>query len=207
MGIKARYTKPRPRRKPVTKGKRLSHADLIEAGRKWCSRSWRPPRYWDDSGDTGRGACSIVLTDITTAVSETPDVLGWCAKTSILLEAKATRSDFLGDKKKLFRSRPELGVGDLRYYITPVGLVSVDELPAGWGLIEVTTRGGVRVLRGSQHHKADKGNELVIMQSLIRRLRVQPGRHIMINAYSMDRPGKCRASVTLKTERPDDELV
>lgn len=48
---------------------------------------------------------------------------------TILLEAKISRSDFMKDKSKDFRNNPGLGVGLLRYYITPKGLLTLDDLP------------------------------------------------------------------------------
>jgi hypothetical protein len=35
-----------------------------------------------------------------------------------------------------------------RYYLAPQGLLSPSELPDRWGLIEVTTRGGLKVVQG-----------------------------------------------------------
>jgi len=67
-------------------------------------------------------------------------VIGWREGASILLEAKASRSDFAVDAKKPHRADPWRGVGDWRFYIAPAGMVSVDELPERWGLIEVQGR-------------------------------------------------------------------
>jgi len=75
---------------------------------------------------------------------EIPDALGFASRKSTLIECKASRSDFLSDKKKSFRQKPDEGMGCLRYYLTPPGLVDPDELPENWGLYEV--KGG-RVYR------------------------------------------------------------
>jgi len=48
---------------------------------------------------------------------------------SYMIECKATRSDFLSDKTKPFRKKPERGVGNYRYYMTPPNLISADDLP------------------------------------------------------------------------------
>lgn len=71
-----------------------------------------------------------------TASGEQPDCLGFRSGVSCLIECKISRSDFLVDKRKKFRVDPSLGLGDWRFFLTPKGLVTVDELPTGWGLLE-----------------------------------------------------------------------
>lgn len=71
-----------------------------------------------------------------TNTGEQPDCLGFRSGLSCLIECKTSRSDFLVDKRKKFRVDPLLGMGDWRFFLTPVGLVQVEELPAGWGLLE-----------------------------------------------------------------------
>lgn len=67
---------------------------------------------------------------------EQPDCLGFRSGLSCLIECKTSRSDFLVDKRKKFRINPQMGLGDWRFFLTPKGLVTIDELPAGWGLLE-----------------------------------------------------------------------
>ncbi len=69
---------------------------------------------------------------------EQPDVIGFRSSVSCLIEAKVSRSDFLTDKKKRFRINPELGMGDWRFFISPPDIISIDDLPKGWGLLHVT---------------------------------------------------------------------
>lgn len=67
-------------------------------------------------------------------MGEQPDVIGFRSSSSCIIEAKATRSDFLADAKKPWRSgSPALGV--YRFYICPEGLISTEELPKRWGLL------------------------------------------------------------------------
>lgn len=75
---------------------------------------------------------------------ESPDLIGFRNDNhTTMIEVKVSRSDFLGDKNKKFRSEPALGMGSHRYYACPEGLISVDEIPNKWGLIWVreTPRG------------------------------------------------------------------
>jgi len=66
---------------------------------------------------------------------EIPDAIGWDVDSSIVVECKATRADFLSDQKKPHRNG-EHSLGRYRYYLVPQGLVTVDEVPDGWGLLE-----------------------------------------------------------------------
>jgi hypothetical protein len=56
----------------------------------------------------------------------------------ILIESKVSRSDFHRDKKKWHRKHycdAAHGISD-RYYIAPPGMLTADDLPDGWGLLE-----------------------------------------------------------------------
>jgi len=70
---------------------------------------------------------------------EQPDVygLGW---QTIMIECKASRNDFLADKRKSFR-KPGHGCGSIRYYCANKGIITENDLPTGWGLIETSGRG------------------------------------------------------------------
>jgi hypothetical protein len=78
-----------------------------------------------------------------------PDAIGWKkACHSVMVECKVTRADFLVDREKPWRQKPERGVGSERFYLTLPGLITVEELPAGWGLLEFR-RGRVEMIRES----------------------------------------------------------
>jgi hypothetical protein len=85
--------------------------------------------------------CGVVLSEQSSASGETPDAIGWkrgCH--SVLVECKISRSDFLIDKQKPFRAQGASGMGCERFYLTPAGLLALDELPPGWGLLELRGR-------------------------------------------------------------------
>ena len=162
----------------------MTHDDLVEAGRQWLLRPHRLNSVEIKSGHCfGRGACSLVLTEIVTQVSETPDVIGWYGTASVILEAKVSRSDFLADQKKPFRRYPKNGMGRFRYYIAPRALIKPSELPGGWGLIEVSD-GKTRVVHGSWAFETRSDYEVAILLSLIRRFEIEPGRHTSIRVYT-----------------------
>jgi hypothetical protein len=98
----------------------MTHAQLVERAVGWLRRY----------------RCGVVLSEQACVSGEMPDAIGWKkACHSVLVECKVTRADFLADRTKPFRQKPEKGVGSERFYLTPAGLVKIEELPAGWGLL------------------------------------------------------------------------
>jgi hypothetical protein len=104
----------------------MTHAALVELAVKWLRSRYR---------------CGIILSEQSCASGEQPDVIGWKKKCrSVLVECKISRADFLADREKPFRRDPAQGMGSERFYMTPAGLIRPEELPAGWGLLEVRNR-------------------------------------------------------------------
>ena len=111
----------------------MTHAQLVGRAVRWL-RAYR---------------CGVVLSEQACVSGEMPDAIGWKqACHSVLVECKVTRGDFLADRAKPFRHKPQKGVGSERFYLTPPALIKVDELPVGWGLLELR-RGRVEMLRAS----------------------------------------------------------
>lgn len=170
----------------------ITHDELVELGRQWLSN--RSP---------------IVITEIA-ACSESPDVLGFACSYrkeikgrahynsgSILIECKASRSDFYADKKKFFRRYPEHGLGCFRYFLTPKGLINSTELPEKWGLMETTGK-QIRVVKIAEAQEFSERNEITVLVSAIRRLRIPEGEHCSIRAYQYET--KNRATITQNTK-------
>lgn len=111
----------------------MTHAHLVQRAVRWL-RHYR---------------CGVVLSEQACVSGEMPDALGWKqACHSVLVECKVTRSDFLADRAKPFRQKSEKGVGNERFYLAPPGMIKVEELPAGWGLLQIQ-RGRVEMLHAS----------------------------------------------------------
>ncbi len=126
-----------------------------------------------------RYRCGVVLSEQACASGEMPDAIGWKkACHSVLVECKVSRSDFLADRDKPFRQQPETGVGCERYYLAPRGLIGIDELPAGWGLLEVCGREIERVKASAKNHRSEIGfqNEMNLLLASVRRveIRIEP---------------------------------
>ena len=99
----------------------VTHKELTFLGEQWLKK---------------RGA-GVVMREIGayTRNNENPDIIGWVSSTSVLIECKKSRSDFLADKKKLFRRFPDKGMGDFRLYLCPEGIINPSDLPDNWGLL------------------------------------------------------------------------
>jgi len=111
----------------------MTHAQLVEKAVRWL-RSY---------------CCGVVLSEQACASGEMPDAIGWKkACHSVMVECKVTRADFLADREKPCRLKPERGVGSERFYLTLPGLIKIDELPESWGLLECR-RGRIEVQRES----------------------------------------------------------
>lgn len=126
----------------------MNHADMVVLAVTWLKRPL----------SRGGPGCQVALSEIRNGFkrSEIPDAIGFRAGTtdegSILVEVKTSRADFFADRQKKFRELPERGLGLYRYYMAPVGMVAVDELPEKWGLIEIkgSKRPEAKLIHG--HH-------------------------------------------------------
>lgn len=113
----------------------LNHSDLVLKAAKWLRRQ----------------GCRVILHDpFRTPLSEQPDAIGWREGVSLLVEVKTSIADFRIDAKKPWRTEPERGMGDWRFFMAPPGLLTDEVLPEGWGLIEADGR-ATRVVKGGPH--------------------------------------------------------
>jgi len=104
----------------------LAHSHLIDIAERWLMKS---------------KGCGFVLRELQcSGTSEIPDIIGFklsnpYSHSSILVECKVSRADFLADAKKDFRRKPESGVGAFRFYLCPAGVIHPEDLPRSWGLV------------------------------------------------------------------------
>ncbi len=128
----------------------MKHAGLVQLATRWLY---------------GAG-CGIVLTEPGRG-DERPDAIGWLPDgSSILVEAKRTRKDFLAEwsraDRKEHRRKPG-GMGTKRYYIAPSAVIRQSDLfENGWGLLEVWT-GAVHLARPSSTFSPDYAAEVRLM--------------------------------------------
>lgn len=114
----------------------------------------------------------IVMSEFVTSAQEIPDVLVMQSGAhSVLIECKASRSDFLSDKNKFFRRQEDYGMGDKRYYAASMGMIKPEELPDGWGLLEVGER-QIRETVEPKPKESNKRRECLMLMSALRRLEI-----------------------------------
>jgi hypothetical protein len=138
----------------------MTHAKLVSMAVQWLRRY----------------RCGVVLSEQACVSGEMPDAIGWKkACHSVLVESKISRGDFLADRDKPFRLKPEIGVGCERYYLSPRGLIRSEELPAGWGLLEVCGREIERVKPSAKNLRSDIGfgYEMNLLLASLRRVEVR----------------------------------
>lgn len=118
-----------------------------------------------------RQSC-VIMAEFVTAAQEIPDIIIWGSGAhSTLIECKVSRSDFLSDKSKFFRRQEDYGMGEHRYYAAPKGIISLDELPYGWGFLEVDNK-FVRKLVEPIQKESNKNKECLMLISALRRLEI-----------------------------------
>ncbi|ASW04113.1 hypothetical protein [Paraburkholderia aromaticivorans] len=106
------------------------HKLLVTLGERWLKRE---------------GFAVVASELVTGGTREQADVIGFRSNCSALIEAKASRSDFLADARKPHRVAGGLGV--YRFYLCPPGVIEVSDLPDRWGLLYAEGRGVRDVLR------------------------------------------------------------
>src|SRR5258705_8002774 len=120
--------------------------------------------------------CGVVLSEQCCASGETPDAIGWkrgCH--SVIVECKISRADFFIDREKPFRRKPKKGMGCERFYLTPAGLLRPEELPVGWGLLELRGRTAEMRVPSSKKLRSAAGfrYEMNLLLASLRRVEVR----------------------------------
>ena len=141
----------------------MTHAQIVHKAVQWL-RSYR---------------CGVILSEQSCASGEMPDAIGWKrACHSVLVECKISRADFFVDREKPFRQKSDLGMGCERFYLTPAGLLRPEELPRGWGLLEICHRKVSMVLPAARNMRTATGfrHEMNLLLASLRRveIRIEP---------------------------------
>ncbi len=143
----------------------MTHAELVLRAENWLKQQ----------------GCGIVFRDEFRAVTynhEQPDAIGWRNHLSLLIECKASRADFLAERNKPFRLTPNEGMGDWRFYLCPPDMITVGDLPEGWGLLYAFKHQVKKIhgfppnlnWRAKQPFNGAKQYELQMMYSALRRM-------------------------------------
>lgn len=115
---------------------KFTHQQLVDIGEKFLKKL----NY------------KVIGKEVKSMSSEIPDLIGFQCDISTVIECKTSRQDFIKDREKPHRI--EGGVGNFRFFLCPEGLITVDELPERWGLIEVNSKGRAEM----KYNPYGKGN-------------------------------------------------
>lgn len=138
----------------------MSHADLCKLAVRWL---------------TSRQKCTVVLSELVSTAYQTPDAIGWKYANSYLVECKVSRSDFHANANKP-SARSGRGVGVHRYFLTPAGLVTAEEVAQKyplWGLLEVGASGRPKLVLEAGLQESHALSEIAMLTSALRRLKTR----------------------------------
>lgn len=167
------------------------HDELVAKSARWLHAHGNP----------------VVVTELASGAGEEADAIGFNGWQSTLIECKVSRADFLADAKKPWRRDPERGLGDLRYFCCPKGLVDVKELPEYWGLLE-TSGTGLRIKqKAPASPKRNYRPELCILISVIRRIGQSAPSGISIKCYTINTGNRATLGIDLDAEDAPEMLA
>lgn len=130
--------------------------------------SWLKMQHYFHETKFRISSCSVVISEMVSMASEHPDVIGFNNSQSILIECKTSKSDFKADFKKHFRRKPDLGMGNFRFYLTKKGLLNIDEIPEKWGLIELD-KNKIEIKKEPEYFENTRNAEYPLLFSALRR--------------------------------------
>ena len=92
-----------------------------------------------------------------------------------MIECKISRSDFHADAQKSWRIDPDSALGCERFYLAPAEMISIEELPPGWGLLELRGRDISVVRKSKKNLRTAEGfaNEMNLLLASLRRVEVR----------------------------------
>lgn len=157
----------------------MKHSDVVLIAAQWLKRK-----------------CPVVITELAVC-GENPDAIGWHNSQSMIVECKVSRSDFVNDLKKPFRHGAGRGVGNLRYYMAPSGVIPrafAETLGFRWGILEITDS-KIRMIKQSALFEAYRQQELAILLSALRRCGQTAPQGVSIRCYTHETLNKASLSV------------
>lgn len=150
--------------------KKPTHKDLVKLAVAWLKRGVP----YNQEEPQWKRKCTFVLAEIVTAAFENPDAMGFDSGYSIVVECKTSRSDFFADRKKSHMYEATRGMGRMRWYLVPKGLVKPEETPEWCGLAYANGR-SVEVVKFAPHRELDglgSMQECQVLQSCVRRFQL-----------------------------------
>lgn len=140
----------------------MTHKEIVERVKRWLKHHQQNITVPN---------CSFVLTELVTlnGSGEIPDVIGWNYWSSVMIEVKTSRSDFLADKNKRFKRLNNPGTGEFKFYCCPSNVIKAEELPEKYGLLYISEDKKVFIIKPAERQGADLMTERSLLLSFIRR--------------------------------------
>jgi hypothetical protein len=118
----------------------------------------------------------VVLSELTSHAGERPDVIGWKAGVSTLIECKASLSDLMANR---FKNHGD-GMGVFRWFLFPPGIISLDAFletefaQQGWGFAVLTDQlKQVAFISKGKPFAPDRFSEIIMLTSALRRIKTR----------------------------------
>ena len=139
------------------------HYELCKEGAKWLKK-------------TPFTGYKYITVELVCIAADNTDIWGTNGCESTMIEVKTSRSDFLNDKKKFSRQPQNIihAIGNYRYYLCPKGIINIEDLPEGWGLLWYND-GKITSIKGATYIKTYNRGELAILCSIMRREGIKNG--------------------------------
>lgn len=160
----------------------VTHAGLVAIAARWLQKK-----------------CAVVITEIATT-GEEPDAIGWQGSHSTLVECKISMADFYADRRKDFRLEAARGIGCHRYFLAPAGVLTLEQMPEKWGLLEWDGEKIKTVQKSEYFEPANARHEIRILLSTLRRIGRSPLAGTSIRYYTFTT--KNRATLGTIDESP-----
>lgn len=144
------------------------HYNLCQKGAKWL-RSRKNREYCETPW-------KYIAVELCVNGCENPDIWAFNGWSTIVVEVKISRADYLNDKKKYWHlpGNEECLAGNFRYYLTPKGLLKEKDLPEGVGLLEWDGKHVCRTIQAKRRRVSNHADGIIIA-SLLRREQFREG--------------------------------
>lgn len=138
----------------------MTHEELVQKGSRWLNKEASNIRW----------RSTFVLVEFKSqGTNEIPDIFGLRPAGHVMIEVKVSRSDFKADALKESRDQSKLQIGNFRFYLVPQGLITKEEIPSTWGLLEWTGK-VIQVTKQPQFVESDSKAVEYMYHSVLSRL-------------------------------------
>ena len=119
--------------------------------------------YSEDGKLTYVSNCNPIYVEPQNLTGTIPDVIGFSWLSSYVIEVKTSRADFRNDKNKKHHA------GCCFWYLAPIGVVPIDEVSDGKGLLEFCEDGTIsQTIIPKCEEQKTKDTEIAILLSVLR---------------------------------------